>query len=67
MAGAGELLGIFDCLDQALLVGDALADDVERGAVVDGGADNRQAERDVDAGQVVPFAGSRVDFGSRAA
>ena len=58
----GQLLGVFDRLDQALLVGDALADDVEGGAVVDGGADDRQAERDVDAGEVVPLAGGRVDL-----
>ena len=61
-ARGGEALGIFDRLDQAALVGDALAGDVEGGAVIDGGADDRQAERDVDAGQVLPLAGRRIDL-----
>ena len=34
--------------DQARRIGDALARDVERGAVIDRRADDRQAQRDVD-------------------
>ena len=40
---AASALGVVDGLDQAALVGDALAGDVEGGAVVDRGADDRQA------------------------
>src|SRR5919202_5680071 len=53
-ASGGELLGVFDRLDQAALAGDALAGDVEGGAVVHRGADDRQAEGDVDARQRLP-------------
>src|SRR5690348_5950500 len=42
LAVSGEPLGELNCLDQAALVGDALADDVEGGAVIDRGADDRQ-------------------------
>ena len=59
---AGQPLGIIDGLDQAVLVGDALAGDVEGGAVIDGGADDRQAERDVDAGKLLPAAGRGIDL-----
>lgn len=55
-------LGKLDRLDQAALVGNPLAGDVEGGAVVDGGADDRQAEGDVDAGKIQPFAGCRIDL-----
>ena len=54
-----QALGILDRLDQAELVGDALAGDVERGAVVDRGADDRQAQRDVHPAQRLPAAGRR--------
>ena len=39
-----------------------LAGDIEGGAVIDGGADDRQAERDVDAREVLPFAGGGIDL-----
>ena len=42
VAVAGELLGELDGLDQAALVGDALAGDVEGCAVIDRGPDDRQ-------------------------
>src|ERR1700751_503274 len=58
----GKAFGIFDRLDQAALVGDALAGDIEGGSVVDRGANNRQSERDVDAGQFLPAAGGGIDF-----
>src|SRR4051794_14433979 len=58
----GQAFGVFVRLQQAPLVGQAFARDVEGGAVVDGGADDRQAEGDVDAGEVVPPAGGRVDL-----
>jgi hypothetical protein len=48
--GAGQALGIFDRFNHAALVGDSFARDVEGGAMIDGCADDRQAERDVDAG-----------------
>ena len=49
LSDAAELLGRLDRDDEAGGRRDALAGDVERGAVVDAGADDRQAERDVDA------------------
>ena len=43
-------------------IGNPFAGDVEGRAVVDGGADDRQAEGDVDAGEVHPFAGGGIDL-----
>src|SRR4051794_20816171 len=60
-AGGRECFGVVDRLDQAEFVGDALAGDVEGGAVVHRSADDRQAEGDVDAAQRVPGAGFRID------
>src|SRR3954452_15385639 len=60
-ASGRERFGVVDRLDQAEFVGDALAGDVEGGAVVHRGADDRQAEGDVDAAQRVPGAGFRID------
>src|SRR6266516_450617 len=57
-----EPFGELDRLDQAALVGDPAARDIERGAVVDGGANNGQPERDVDTRQLRPFAGRRIDL-----
>src|SRR4051794_13683845 len=58
----GQQFGVFDRLDEAALVGDALAGDVEGGAVIDRGADDRQAEGDVDARKVFPLARLRIDL-----
>ena len=60
-----QALGIFDGFDQAALVGDALAGDVEGGAMIDRGADNRQAEGDVDAGKLLPAPGGGIDLKSK--
>src|SRR4051794_37539352 len=60
-AGGRERFGVVDRLDQAEFVGDALAGDVEGGAVVHRSADDRQAEGDVDAAQRIPSAGFRID------
>ena len=40
--------GKFDCLEQTVRVGNAFSCDIQGGAVVDGGADDRESERDVD-------------------
>src|SRR5689334_12342641 len=47
--GGGQVGGLAQRLDHAALVGLAGAGDVEGGAVVDAGADHRQAHGDVDA------------------
>src|SRR4029077_7393533 len=49
LRGLCELDGKVDGFDQAAGIGLAGAGEVERGAVIDGGADERQAERDVHA------------------
>src|SRR5439155_15751019 len=59
---AGQSLGVVDGLDQAVLVGNAFACDVEGRAVIDGGADDRKPQRDVDAGKLLPAAGRGIDL-----
>ncbi len=49
-APLGDLGGELERRDEAGRIGDALAGDVERGAVIGRGAHERQAERDIDAG-----------------
>src|SRR5689334_23235698 len=49
LQGPGELHGDANGGEQALVAGDAAAGDIEGGAVVDRGADDREAEGDVDA------------------
>jgi hypothetical protein len=46
----GEFDGLLDRDQEAALVRLARAGDIEGGAVIDGGADNREADRDVYAG-----------------
>jgi hypothetical protein len=61
-SGRGQLHRVFDGLDQAQLVGDAFARDVEGRSVIDRGANDRQAEPDIDAGESVPDAGRGIDL-----
>src|SRR5437763_13177883 len=51
-----------DCLNEAALVSDPAARYIERGAMIDRSPDDGQAQRDVDARQLRPFAGRRVNL-----